>query len=91
MDLHRSFSSSVPLEVTDSAWMNSENSIRPSWQEREGQVASVSRATWSGQTVGRWWGAAAGTRERGRQTPHGEGGGEGMRDRTGQGEGRESD
>lgn len=29
-DLHRSFSSSVPLEVTDSAWMNSENSIRPS-------------------------------------------------------------
>lgn len=29
-DLHRSFSSRVPLEVTDSAWMNSENSIRPS-------------------------------------------------------------
>lgn len=29
-DLHRSFSSRVPLEVTDSAWMNSENSILPS-------------------------------------------------------------
>lgn len=37
MDLHRSFSSRVPLEVTDSAWMNSENSILPSWQEREGR------------------------------------------------------
>lgn len=35
-DLHRSFSSRVPLEVTDSAWMNSENSIRPSCRREKG-------------------------------------------------------
>lgn len=81
MDLHRSFSSRVPLEVTDSAWMNSENSIRPSWQERGagglGQSGHLVRPD-LGQVVG----AAAGTGERGRQTPHGEGGRKGMRDRT---------
>lgn len=47
-DLQRSFSSSVPLEVTDSAWMNSENSIRPSWQER-GQSDPPGRpGSWAG-------------------------------------------
>lgn len=34
--LHLNFSSSVPLEVTDSAWMNSENSILPSWGRNRG-------------------------------------------------------
>lgn len=34
--LHLSFSSSVPREVTDSAWMNSENSILPSWGRKGG-------------------------------------------------------
>lgn len=87
MDLHRSFSSRVPLEVTDSAWMNSENSIRPSWRERGagglGQSGHLVRPD-LGQVVGS--GSSPG--ERGRQTPHGEGGSEGMRDRTRKGEGR---
>ena len=34
--LHLSFSSRVPREVTDSAWMNSENSMRPSCREGQG-------------------------------------------------------
>lgn len=34
--LHRNFSSRVPREVTDRAWMNSENSMRPSCGESKG-------------------------------------------------------
>lgn len=58
-DLHRSFSSRVPLEVTDSAWMNSENSILPSWQERGGGGASVSTGRLTRPNLGQVaWGAA---------------------------------
>lgn len=35
--LHLSFSSSVPREVTDRAWMNSENSMRPSCRVTKGR------------------------------------------------------
>lgn len=51
-DLHRSFSSRVPLEVTDSAWMNSENSIRPSCGRERGMGVNAELpgqdAPWAG-------------------------------------------
>lgn len=72
-DLHRSFSSRVPLEVTDSAWMNSENSIRPSCRRERGRRGLVSVGQAPPPTGGDGW-MAAGTRR-----PSAEQGREGMR------------
>lgn len=41
--LHLNFSSRVPREVTDKAWMNSENSMRPSYRVKKGREETAQR------------------------------------------------
>lgn len=41
VSLHLNFSSRVPREVTDKAWMNSENSMRPSYGEIKGRDRKI--------------------------------------------------